>query len=853
MQDDIFDKGPEVDKIEEVDLKEKMESFYIDYSMSVIASRALPDVRDGLKPVQRRVLYSMIELNNGPDKPHRKCARIVGDTMGKYHPHGDSSIYGALVNMAQKWSTRYMLVDGHGNFGSIDGDGAAAMRYTEARLSKISMEMLADINKDTVDFVPNFDETEREPVVLPARFPNLLCNGTSGIAVGMATNIPPHNLREVIGAVVKIIDNKVEENRETTIEEIMDIIKGPDFPTGATILGRSGIEEAYRTGRGKIRVRAVTNIETLPNGKTRILVTEIPYLVNKARLIEKIVELVKEKKVDGITDIRDESNREGLRICIELRRDVNANILLNQLFKHTQLQDTFGVIMLALVDNQPRVLNLLQMLEFYLKHQEDVVTRRIRYDLNKAEERAHILEGLLKALDHIDEVIRIIRGSASVAEAKSQLMQRFELTDAQSQAIVDMRLRALTGLEREKLENEYRELQEKIAQLKAILADEKKLLGVIKEEIQIISDKYGDDRRTSIGYDFDMSVEDLIPDDDTVITMTHLGYIKRMDIDNFKAQNRGGKGIKGMQTIEEDYIEDLFMTTNHHYVMFFTDAGRVYRLKAYEIPEAGRTARGTAIVNLLQMMSGERITAVIPMKEFDDRKYLVMATSGGMIKKTSMREYAYVRKTGLQAILLREDDQLIEVKVTDSREDILLVTKKGMCIRFDENDVRITGRVSMGVIGMKFDEDDEVIGMQTISQGECLLTASEKGYGKRTYTSEFKQQYRGGKGVLCYKVTDKTGYLIGAKLVDDHREVMLITNEGIIIRVAVSDISIIGRNTSGVKLMNVDQDSDVRVASIAKVRDSGSKEEDEAEIENETETIKTEESSFEETTKDNPN
>ncbi len=830
-----------------------MEKFYIDYAMSVIASRALPDVRDGLKPVQRRVLFSMIELNNGPDKPHRKCARIVGDTMGKYHPHGDSSIYGALVNMAQKWSTRYMLVDGHGNFGSIDGDGAAAMRYTEARLSKISMEMLADINKDTVDFVPNFDETEREPVVLPARFPNLLCNGTSGIAVGMATNIPPHNLREVIGAVVKIIDNKVEENRETTIEEIMDIIKGPDFPTGATILGRSGIEEAYRTGRGKIRVRAVTNIETLPNGKTRILVTEIPYLVNKARLIEKIVELVKEKKVDGITDIRDESNREGLRICIELRRDVNANILLNQLFKHTQLQDTFGVIMLALVDNQPRVLNLLQMLEFYLKHQEDVVTRRIRYDLNKAEERAHILEGLLKALDHIDEVIRIIRGSASVAEAKSQLMQRFELTDAQSQAIVDMRLRALTGLEREKLENEYRELQEKIAQLKAILADEKKLLGVIKEEIQIISDKYGDDRRTSIGYDFDMSVEDLIPDDDTVITMTHLGYIKRMDIDNFKAQNRGGKGIKGMQTIEEDYIEDLFMTTNHHYVMFFTDAGRVYRLKAYEIPEAGRTARGTAIVNLLQMMSGERITAVIPMKEFDDRKYLVMATSGGMIKKTSMREYAYVRKTGLQAILLREDDQLIEVKVTDSREDILLVTKKGMCIRFDENDVRITGRVSMGVIGMKFDEDDEVIGMQTISQGECLLTASEKGYGKRTYTSEFKQQYRGGKGVLCYKVTDKTGYLIGAKLVDDHREVMLITNEGIIIRVAVSDISIIGRNTSGVKLMNVDQDSDVRVASIAKVRDSGSKEEDEAEIENETETIKTEESSFEETTKDNPN
>lgn len=824
MEPNIFDK------VHDKDLKKTMEKFYIDYAMSVIASRALPDVRDGLKPVQRRVLFSMIELNNGPDKPHRKCARIVGDTMGKYHPHGDSSIYGALVNMAQKWSTRYMLVDGHGNFGSIDGDGAAAMRYTEARLSKISMEMLSDINKDTVDFVPNFDETEREPVVLPARFPNLLCNGTSGIAVGMATNIPPHNLREVINAVIKIIDNRVKENRGTTLEEIMDIIKGPDFPTGATILGKSGIEEAYRTGRGKIRVRAVTNIETLPSGKTRIIVTEIPYLVNKARLIEKIVDLVKEKKIDGITDIRDESNREGLRICIELRRDVNANVLLNQLYKHTQLQDTFGVIMLALVDNQPRVLNLLQMLEFYLKHQEEVVTRRIKYDLNKAEERAHILEGLLKALDHIDEVIRIIRGSSSVAEAKLQLMERFELSDVQAQAIVDMRLRALTGLEREKLENEYRDLQAKIAELKAILADEKKLLEVIKKEIQIIADKYGDDRLTSIGYDYDMSMEDLIPDDDTVIAMTHLGYIKRMDIDNFKSQNRGGKGIKGMQTIEEDYIEDLLMTTNHHYMMFFTNTGRVYRLKAYEIPEAGRTARGTAIINLLQMMPGERITAVIPMKEVNEEKYLVMATRGGMIKKTSMKEYSYVRKSGLQAILLKEEDQLIEVKATDSQEEILLVTKKGMCIRFDENDVRITGRVSMGVIGMKFDEDDEVIGMQTVSQGECLLTASEKGFGKRTYITEFKQQYRGGKGVLCYKVTDKTGYLIGAKLVDDHREVMLITNEGIIIRMAVNDISIIGRNTSGVKLMNVDSDSDVRVASIAKVRDSGTKEEETEEV-----------------------
>ena len=834
MEPNVFDK------VHDKDLKKTMEKFYIDYAMSVIASRALPDVRDGLKPVQRRVLFSMIELNNGPDKPHRKCARIVGDTMGKYHPHGDSSIYGALVNMAQKWSTRYMLVDGHGNFGSIDGDGAAAMRYTEARLSRISMEMLADINKDTVDFVPNFDETEREPTVLPARFPNLLCNGTSGIAVGMATNIPPHNLREVINAVVRIIDNRVNESRETSLEEIMDIIKGPDFPTGAVILGRSGIEEAYRTGRGKIKVRAVTNIETLPNGKNRIIVTEIPYLVNKARLIEKIVELVKEKRVDGITDIRDESNREGLRICIELRRDVNANVLLNQLFKHTQLQDTFGVIMLALVDGQPKVLNLLQMLNFYLKHQEDVVTRRTKYDLNKAEERAHILEGLLKALDYTDEVIKIIRGSANVAQAKEQLMTRFELTDPQAQAIVDMRLRALTGLEREKLENEYRELEAKIKELREILADENKLLGVIKSEIQVIADKYGDDRRTGIGYDSDMSDEDLIPDDDTVIAMTHLGYIKRMDLDNFKSQNRGGKGIKGMQTIDEDYIEDLFMTTNHHYVMFFTNTGRVYRIKAYEIPEAGRTARGTAIVNLLQMMPGERITAVIPMKEYNDEKFLFMATRGGMVKRTPMIDYAHVRKTGLQAIMLKDGDELIEVKATDNQEEIILVTRKGMCIRFHEQDVRVTGRVSMGVIGMKMDGDDQVIGMQTVSQGECLLVASEKGYGKRTQISEFKCQNRGGKGVLCYKVTDKTGYLIGAKLVDDHREVMLITNEGIIIRMAVSDISIIGRNTSGVKLMNIDPDSQVRVASIAKVRESDNQDETEGEEES-SQNIETEE------------
>ena len=826
MEPNVFDK------VHDVDLKKTMEQSYIDYAMSVISARALPDARDGLKPVQRRVLFSMIELNNGPDKPHRKCARIVGDTMGKYHPHGDSSIYGALVNMAQDWSTRYPLVDGHGNFGSVDGDGAAAMRYTEARLSRISMEMLADINKNTVDFVPNFDETEKEPVVLPSRFPNLLVNGTSGIAVGMATNIPPHNLREVIAAVVRMIDNRVNEDRETSLEEIMEIIKGPDFPTGATILGKRGIEEAYRTGRAKIKVRAVTNIETMPNGKSRIIVTELPYMVNKARLIEKIAELVKEKKIDGITYIGDESNREGMRINIELRRDVNANVILNQLLKHTQLQDTFGVIMLALVNNEPKVLTLPQMLTYYLDHQKDVVTRRTRYDLNKAEERAHILEGLLKALDHIDEVIRIIRGSANVGEAKTQLMARFGLSDVQAQAIVDMRLRALTGLEREKLENEYKELQAKIAELKAILEDENKLLGVIRKELLVISDKYGDDRRTKIGFDDDVSVEDLIPDDDAVIAMTNLGYIKRMSVDNFKSQNRGGKGIKGMQTIEEDFIEDLLMTTNHHYIMFFTNTGRCYRLKAYEIPEAGRTARGTAIVNLLQLQPGEKVTATIPMKEIDNEKYLMMATKNGMVKKTRMEEYTNMRKTGLQAILLREDDELIEVKVTDDTEDIFLATKYGLSIRFKESDVRITGRVSYGVIGMKLDPGDQVIGMQMESQGEYMLVASEKGYGKRTRISEFKSQLRNGRGLLCYNVTEKTGCLVGMKLVDDERDIMLITNEGILIRMSVDDISVIGRNTSGVKLMSIDPDSNVRVATIAKVRESshGDGEEDGEEI-----------------------
>ena len=812
MEDNIFDK------VHEVDLKKTMEESYIDYAMSVIASRALPDVRDGLKPVQRRVLFSMIELNNGPDKPHRKCARIVGDTMGKYHPHGDSSIYGALVNMAQDWSTRYPLVDGHGNFGSVDGDGAAAMRYTEARLSKISMEMLADINKNTVDFAPNFDETEKEPTVLPARYPNLLVNGTSGIAVGMATNIPPHNLKEIIAAVVKIIDNIVEENRDTEIEEILKIVKGQDFPTGATILGTRGIEEAYRTGRGKIRVRAVSNIETLPNGKSQIIVTELPYLVNKARLIEKIADLVKEKKIDGITALNDHSSREGMRICIELRRDVNANVLLNKLYKHTQLQDTFGVIMLALVNNQPKVMNLMEILKHYLAHQEEVVTRRTQYDLNKARERAHILEGLLKALDNIDEVIRIIRGSENTQVAKARLMERFELSDAQAQAIVDMRLRTLTGLEREKLEAEYKELMARIRRLEAILADRNLLLRVIREEILAISEKYGDERKTAIGFDeFDISMEDMIPNENTVITMTKLGYIKRMTVDNFRSQNRGGKGIKGMQTIEDDYIDELLMTTTHHYLMFFTNMGKVYRLKAYEIPEAGRTARGTAIINLLQLQAGEKITAVLSLKDYSQGQYLFMATKSGIVKKTPIQDYANVRKTGLAAISLKDDDELIEVKFTDNKKDIILVTKYGQCIRFKDTDVRSTGRVSMGVRGINLSDGDEIIGMQLCSQGDYLLIVSEKGMGKRTSMSEFSVQNRGGKGVKCYKITEKTGNVVGVKAVNDDNEVMMITTEGIIIRIACSDISILGRITSGVKLMNLDEK--VSVASIAKVRE----------------------------------
>ena len=825
MDEHIFDK------VHEVDLKKTMEDSYIDYAMSVIAARALPDVRDGLKPVQRRILFSMSELGNGPDKPHRKCARIVGDTMGKYHPHGDSSIYEALVKLAQDFNTRYPLVDGHGNFGSIDGDGAAAMRYTEARLTKLSMEMLADIGKDTVDFIPNFDETEKEPVVLPSRYPNLLVNGTSGIAVGMATNIPPHNLREVIKAVLKIIDNRVLEDKDTTIDELMEIIKGPDFPTGATILGKSGIEEAYRTGRGKIRVRAVSEINTLPNGKTEIIITELPYMVNKALLIQKIAELVKDKKIDGITGIIDQSNMQGIRVSIELRRDVNANVILNQLYKHTQLQDTFGVNMLALVNNEPKVLNLHQMLTYYLEHQEEVVTRRTKYELNKAQERAHILEGLLIALDNIDEVISIIRGSESVNVAKQKLIERFGLSDAQSQAIVDMRLRTLTGLEREKIEAEYNELMKRIDELKAILADNKKLLMVIREELSIIMDKYGDDRRTAIGYDeFDISMEDMIPNESTVITMTNLGYIKRMTPDNFRSQNRGGRGIKGMQTIDDDYIEDILMTTTHNIVLFFTNKGRVYKLKAYEIPEAGRTARGTAIVNLLTLQAGEKISAIVPVDGIKDNEYLFMATKQGIVKKTYCKEYANIRKTGIQAITLRDNDELIEVKATDSTKEIFLVTKYGYCIRFKETDVRPTGRSAMGVIGMNILEGDEVVGMQLNTQGDTLLIVSENGLGKRTPIEEFNLQNRGGKGVKCYKINEKSGNVIGVKAASNTREIMLITTEGIIIRMEVAGISTLGRITSGVKLINLDDG--VKVAKVAKVREEDVSDETESEEHN---------------------
>lgn len=805
------------DKVNDIDLKKTMEKSYIDYAMSVIASRALPDIRDGLKPVQRRILYSMIELNNGPDKPHRKCARIVGDTMGKYHPHGDSSIYGALVNMAQDWSMRCPLVDGHGNFGSVDGDSAAAMRYTEARLSKIAMEMLADINKDTVDFVPNFDDTEKEPIILPARFPNLLVNGTTGIAVGMATNIPPHNLRETIDAIKLIIDNRIEQ-KETTIDDIVNIVKGPDFPTGAMILGKTGIREAYTTGRGKIKVRAISNIETLPNGKNRIIITELPYLVNKAKLIEKIAELVRDKKVDGITDLRDESNREGMRVVIELRRDINPNIILNRLYKHTQLQDTFGVIMLSLVNNEPKILNIKQMLDYYLKHQEEVVTRRTLYDLNKAKERAHILEGLLKALDNIDEVIKIIRASENVAVARQSLMERFELSEAQASAIVDMRLRALTGLEREKLEAEYAELMEKIKYYNEILSDNNKLLALIKEEISVVSEKYATDRKTIFGHDENMEDEDLIADEDTVVVMTNLGYIKRMSPDNFKSQNRGGKGIKGMQTIEDDFIEDIIITTTHKNIYFFTNMGRVYKIKAYKIPDASRIARGNAIINLLDLKPEEKISAIIAENNKKDLSYLFMATKHGIIKKLDINEVANIRRNGLKVINLLEDDELIEVKITSKDDDILLISKFGKCVRFSEKDLRNIGRNARGVKGAKLSKGDELIAMQTSSQGDELLTISEYGIGKRTNLSEYDTKHRNIQGVKCHNITEKTGNLIGAKLVDEDMDILIISSEGIIIRIGVKDISLSGRNTSGVKLIDINKENDVRVASIAKVR-----------------------------------
>ena len=825
MDETIFDK------VQEIDLKKTMEQSYIDYAMSVISQRALPDVRDGLKPVQRRVLYSMIELNNGPDKPHRKCARIVGDTMGKYHPHGDRSIYGALVNMAQEWSTHYPLVDGHGNFGSVDGDGAAAMRYTEARLSKIAMEMLADINKDTVNFSPNFDETEKEPDVLPCRFPNLLCNGTTGIAVGMASNIPPHNIKETIDAVVKMINNRIDENRDTEIEELMSVIQGPDFPTGATIIGRRGIEEAYRTGKGKIIVRAVTNIEPMQNGKNRIVVTELPYGVNKAKLIEKIAELVKDKRVDGITDLADQSSREGMRISIELRRDVNPNVVLNQLMKHTQLQDTFGVIMLALVGGEPRILNIHDMLYYYLQHQEEVVTRRTRYDLSKAQERAHILEGLLIALDHIDRVIEIIRGSANVVAAKASLIEEFGLSDAQSQAIVDMRLRALTGLERNRLENEYKELEERIAYLQSILGDVKVLLGVIRDELLTIKDKYGDDRKTAIELAEDeFNAEDLIPNEAAVIAMTKLGYIKRMSPDHFKAQNRGGKGIKGMNILDEDYIADLITINNHDYVLFFTNLGRVYQLKGYEIPEASRTARGTAVINLLQLQAGEKVTSIL-RNEGHESGYLTMATKLGMIKRTNLSEYGNIRKVGLAAISLREGDELIDVHVTDGKRDIIMISHLGQCIRFDENDARATGRVSMGVKGMNLADGDSVIGMQVAEENGELLFVSEMGMGKKTAMSEFKDQNRGGKGIRCYRVNAKTGNLAGVKVYKEGYELMLITTEGTVIRMKTDTIPVLGRDTSGVKLMQVDQEN-VKVSSIELIEES--KEEEFAETPEET-------------------
>ena len=821
MEPNIFDK------VQDVDLKKTMENSYIDYAMSVIVSRAIPDVRDGLKPVQRRVLYALQTLGVTPDKKTKKCATIVGETMGKYHPHGDSSIYGSLVYMGQPWSMRYVLIDKQGNFGSEDGDSPAAMRYTEAKMSKMAAEMLSGINKNTVDFMPNFSNEYDEPTVLPARFPNLLVNGATGIAVGMSTNIPPHNLREVIAGVDKIIDNRIE-GRKTEIEELLPIVKGPDFPTGATILGKRDVEEAYRTGRGKVKMRAVCEIETMANGKNRIVVKELPYLVYRSRVIEKIADLVKDKKIDGITYIHDAAGKNSqAKINIELRKDVNPQVILNQLYKHTQLQETFGVIMLCIVNGEPRILNLLQILEEFLGHQINVVRRRTEYDLQKCEDRAHILEGLLKALDHIDEIVAMIRAAKNVDEAKQNLISRFGFSDVQAQAIVDMRLRALTGLERERLENEYNDLLAKIAYYKEILGNENKLLSVIQEELDTIAEKYGDDRKTEFTFDKDFQAEDFISDDDVVITSTSLGYIKRMSPEHFHQQNRGGKGIKGMQTIENDYIEDLFMTTNHHYVMFFTNQGRIFRIKGYEIPEASRTARGTALVNLLSLQENEKVTATLCLRDTNEEKYLILTTKKGVIKKTELSQFANVRKNGMIAITLNEGDQLIEAKLLSEDEEIFLVTKKGMAIEFNEKDVRATGRSSMGVRGIRLNAGDEVIGMQKASQGEHFLLVSEKGYGKLTDKSCFKAQARGGKGIRCYKITEKTGDIVGFKLCDKDRELLLITTEGIMIRINLDKVSILGRNTSGVKLMDIDKDTDTVIASVAKVRETEDEEESE--------------------------
>ncbi len=797
--------------IVQVDINDEMQKSYIDYAMSVIVGRALPDVRDGLKPVHRRILYSMNELGLSADKQYRKSARIVGDVLGKYHPHGDSSVYDAMVRLAQDFSTRYMLVDGHGNFGSVDGDSPAAMRYTEAKMSKISAEMLRDIEKETVDFIPNFDDTLKEPSVLPSRIPNLLVNGSQGIAVGMATNIPPHNLGEVIDGVVMMIDNQ-----DVTIKELMTKIKGPDFPTAGIILGKDGIRSAYETGRGKIKVRAKAEIEEMNGGKSRIVVTEIPYLVNKSRLIEKIADLVRDKKVEGISDLRDESDREGMRIVIEIKRDANANVILNQLYKHTQLEDTFGVIMLALVDGEPKVLNLKEVLKHYLDFQKEVIERRTRYDLNKAEARAHILEGLRIALDNIDEVINIIRSSKTVADAKQNLTERFGLTEVQSQAIVDMRLARLTGLERDKIEEEYAELIKTINYLKEVLANERLVYQIIREEILEIKKKYSDARRTKITRKMDdIDIEDLIQEEDVVITLTHFGYIKRLSIDTYTAQKRGGKGIVGLSTREDDVVENLFITSTHNNILFFTNQGRVYKMKAFEIPEASRQAKGIAIVNLLQLNTKERIQAVMTIKEFEDNKYLTMVTKNGIVKRCSLTQFKAIRKNGLNAINLKPGDELIGVRLTDGDEQIIIVTANGYSIRFKESDVRPMGRAAAGVKGITLREGDIAVGMDLVSESLKLLTVSEKGFGKRTSLKQYTVQGRGGKGIKTYKVTKKTGNLVGARVVDNSDEILLINNQGTVIRLNVADISETSRNTLGVTLMRAEED--VKVVSIAKI------------------------------------